>query len=691
MDAVELPLPVDVSVVPKLMGSEGFVRAGVTVKEVGGRGSDRVSIQVNPSVDRCISYLSKKEVAIVTTTTESSSWDHFPETEFCKNSSQLPNIPSEYVAKNVHSMDKRCPMITSVPEVARLQRKAGKATKSSISSSKRLRMSQAETSTSLTVVEERKDMSDKLRLDPTKCTSAEKNQLVKQKSNVNSKRGDKRSFKLSVKTKFDSSSMKLGSSSFSSASGGNSLFGLYGLKSDFHDVTKLVEDPPLNELLSGTYSCPALSKDKGKKEANTNEKFFSSVKRAFSILQVPKSVQSQNIAEMDSYSNKKMSACQLNLVSTIESGANGDNGQYSVTEASQCHKDSCNEAETACISLDFPIHQPKDVLGRIALPPPRDLESLLLDANKPAGSTKNTPDLRAGKQIFRWPSLPPFPWSHAFGGHSRSNSDAVKLSASKSICHGRWARIGNIASSVGIAGDLFTNLDSLTYDQSLVPSGGPKMGSSDNKVFLSLFANQSFCHQDSSSLVFSRTSQVTVESGGQWNNQMTDGHCPRLFAAAQTLYEMATCALRNPDGIVRWQKRPSQKTIKGRNLKSKVKLEETLGTPIPVIESDLVRSMEQVIPSKKRRLSTAGKKVGGPSNCVKRGPINWPTSRPSRSLHCTSVRDSTVETKHSTGSILKQSCIMPPPARILDKPCDNQQTARKLVSMDWKRGRNKPE
>ena len=33
MDAVELPLPVDVATAPKLMGSEGFGRAGVPVKD----------------------------------------------------------------------------------------------------------------------------------------------------------------------------------------------------------------------------------------------------------------------------------------------------------------------------------------------------------------------------------------------------------------------------------------------------------------------------------------------------------------------------------------------------------------------------------------------------------------------------------------------------------------------------------
>lgn len=57
MDAVELPFPVDVAAAPKLMGPEGFVRAGVTVQEGEGRGSDPVSVIVNHSIEYCNSRL----------------------------------------------------------------------------------------------------------------------------------------------------------------------------------------------------------------------------------------------------------------------------------------------------------------------------------------------------------------------------------------------------------------------------------------------------------------------------------------------------------------------------------------------------------------------------------------------------------------------------------------------------------
>ena len=170
-------------------------------------------------------------------------------------------------------------------------------------------------------------------------------------------------------------------------------------------------------------------------------------------------------------------------------------------------QDACSETETRASPLDLPLCQPKDVLERIALQPFQDLESLLLDVSKPALTTKSSNDLRSGKQVLRRPSLPAFPWSHASGGHSRSNSDTVKLSTSRSICQGKWASISVIASSTDIDRSCFTNLDSFNYDQSLVPSSG----SSDNKLSSSLFANLPIRECDSSSTVTcSKDSQVNA-------------------------------------------------------------------------------------------------------------------------------------------------------------------------------------
>lgn len=175
-----------------------------------------------------------------------------------------------------------------------------------------------------------------------------------------------------------------------------------------------------------------------------------------------------------------------------------------------CLQDCHIKTETPANPLDFSLYQPKDILQRLALPPPKDLESLLQDAAKPA-SSKNTSDLHSGKQISRRASLPSFPWSHTSSGHCRTSSDVIKLSSSRSTCQGRWLRIRNkVASSLGTGTNTFTDLDLLTYDHSLVPSR-LKMACSDRKVspFISISLPR---HQweSSSSATFSKGSLATL-------------------------------------------------------------------------------------------------------------------------------------------------------------------------------------
>lgn len=171
-------------------------------------------------------------------------------------------------------------------------------------------------------------------------------------------------------------------------------------------------------------------------------------------------------------------------------------------------QDPSSETESTASPLDFPLCEPKDVLERIVLHPFRDLDSLLIDVTtKPAITTKNSNELRPGKQVSRRPSLPAFPWSHAFGGHCRTSSDTVKLSTSRSMCQGKWAGIGIIASTSDIDRSSFTNFDSFSYDQSLVPSSG----NSEKIIFPSLFASLPFQQLDSSSsATCSKASQVNA-------------------------------------------------------------------------------------------------------------------------------------------------------------------------------------
>ncbi|TKY70980.1 hypothetical protein E2542_SST07275 [Spatholobus suberectus] len=479
--------------------------------------------------------------------------------------------------------------------------------------SKRSRMSKSKHSTSPNELEESKDISEKLGSHHTK----KKSQFPKQKSH-STKPGAKRNFKAqSSMAKYDSSSLKLGASIFGSAYEGNNLFGLYGLKHGIHDVKKLMDVPSLDELFRGTFDCPSLRKDKRKKTSNTSGSFMNSVRKACSLLQFPKSVKYQNIAEIDSSFYRKRSTCQMSSVCAVESMSNGDKEQSCTSDMSACHKDLCTEKESPSSPLDFPLYQPKDVLERIALPPSQDLESLLLDVSKRAVPTKNRNNLHSGKQVSHQPSLPAFPWSNAFGSHSRINADAVKLSTSRSTCQGKWARVGLIASPTDIGRGCFTNLDSFSYDQSLVPS----TGSPNNKVCPSLFANLPFCQWDSSSPVtYSKDSKATA-----------DAHCPRLLEAAQTLCEIASYSpRRNPYGIVRLLKKTSHKTMKGKNFKPTAKLEEMPSTPTSVVGSNLVAvSVDRIITAKKPRVYIVENKNGVHSNNVKKGPGTQPSSKSS--------------------------------------------------------------
>ncbi|CAL0312618.1 unnamed protein product [Lupinus luteus] len=671
MDAVKLALHVDVAVEPKLMGSEGFSRSGGVEHQ-----NDSVSLMVtrsssidNENVDVVVPDVAKME-------TDAVFYPHnvFLETQLCKSSSQLPHLKGEELSKDMPSgNEKNCLAMSSTLEGVPLQRKAAKVNKSGSSCSKRARVSQSEDSTNTNGIEE---------------SNPEKSQLQKQKSNA-SKRADKRSFKVpSAKSKFESSSTKMGPSSFSSASGGNNFFGLYGLKHDFRDVTKLMDEPPLDELLKGTFANPNLGKDKVKRSSSLNESFMNSVRKACSILHSPKSVHSQNTAEMDCSSNK-MSPCELSSVCAVESVGNREKDQSCTKDMSSCLKDLC-ETESIANPLDFALSQPKDVFERIAIHPFQDLDSLLLDVSKLAVTTKSTNDLRSGKQVSRMPNLPSFPWLHSFGSHSRTNSDAVKSSTSRSACQGKWARIGVITNFTDIDRSSFINLDSFSYDPSLVPSSG----SSGNKLLPPLFPNLSSCQWDSSSPVTCKDSQFNAELGGQVDTKENDELCPRVITAARTLCELGTQSLRqNSFGVLRWERKTSHKAMKTCNFKSNEKFEEKPSTLISVIGSDMAsRSVGQTMPSKKPRLTIVENKNSSHSNNFKKGLCSWSTSKSSRSSPNKPVRISTMEGKRTstTTSVLKQHCMMPPPARDLGKAAYvGQQQVGKLVLTDWKRGRDK--
>lgn len=121
------------------------------------------------------------------------------------------------------------------------------------------------------------------------------------------------------------------------------ISGIYGLKSDIHDVTKLVDEISVNRLLDGTYKCPSLGKDKGKKAVSTNENILHSVRKACSLLQLRRPVQSQQFSETDCSSNRKLSTSSSNSFSCVASNINGDKGDAYRMDLSSCYKVSMRE------------------------------------------------------------------------------------------------------------------------------------------------------------------------------------------------------------------------------------------------------------------------------------------------------------------------------------------------------------
>ncbi|GLU05865.1 hypothetical protein SLE2022_229420 [Rubroshorea leprosula] len=655
MDGVELNYPVNVS--------------KLRVKE------DCESL-VSSSIDYCSNSHRLKDGTGSVNGVESALRDKIPNAELCKHAVEQSCCQGEELSEQHNSKG------TSCPEFVKVQQKAGRMSRRSGGYSKRSRVAPPEDTVSPDGIDDAKDITDMPGCSPMKCNSPENTQMVKQRHNFGGKRGEKRNSKMSTKPKYDSFSIKSGLANFGVGAGGNNFSGLYGLKSDIQDITKLVDDISLNELLDGTYECQSFGKEKGKKAAMTNGNFLASVRKA--VLPIQKSVQSQNISEIDSFPSKKLPTCLSSPVSLIAKGINGDKEDCCPADLSSSNQtqDSCGKPEMPAGLLDFPSSQPKDVLERLALPPPKDLELLLLDAAKPSSSSRNTSDLRSCKQICRRPSLPPFPWSHNFNGHYRTNSDAVKCLTSRTTCQGRWVKIAKAASSLASGTYSCTDLETLTYDQSLVPLKSKAAGL-ENRIFPSI-GGLPFWEQGSPSLATnSKASQVPTELGSALKYQNNADHCPRLLAAARTLCDIAS------NGFLRWPKKPSQKAMKARKSKLKEKSEKC-STSSVLVSAKMVRSdVDNVMPSKRLKLSTVeNKKYVSHKTCVRKGTAPSPTPRSRRSSPGKSVRESILDVRHSTATVVKQQYMMNLPETALDNACNSQPKLRKLMPVDWSRGRD---
>ncbi|KAG5539607.1 hypothetical protein RHGRI_019970 [Rhododendron griersonianum] len=661
----------------KFMGSEGFGSGGgggglgVTVTEVEARESDRISILVASSIGRYSSALSKKAEMCDVNTSQSSFWDKMADTELCSRSNQISSFSSEEAPEEL-KFRSRNNSTFSMPslEGKQVQRKSGKVARSSSGCSKRSRVAQM------------KEVSiNEAEADDIK----EKSQIAKQRNTVNGKRGDKRNGKVAMKGKYDYLSLKAGMVGFNSGAGGNNFLGAYGLKSDTSDVTKHLDELSVNELLDGSYKGPSFAKDKGKKAANLNEMVVQSVRNALSILRLHKPLHNQNSSEIDNSCNRKVSTCPVSSDTSVASRNAGDKGDTSTVHPSSYDKvqDSLSKNETPAKVLDLELRQPKDILERLALPSPKDLDSLLLDAAKATVLLKNNNSDSRGKQVSQRASLSPFPWSHNSGGHCKASADAIKLSVSRTTCQGRWVKIGDTSTSPEGGSGFLADLELLTKDNNLVALKGPKCGPSESEIAPATSVSFPWIELGSSSSAApSIASQLPPESSSNLKCEIDAGHSPRLLAAAQTLYDISSHSLKQ-HGMIRWPKKPLEKTMKACKSKSG-KPGEIFAARKPVIATDdRVKNTDEVSLFKKPRLLN---KDLGP-NTVSKAPINWSMQRSSGPSPDKSFRDPIVETKqYNNAHVVKQSGLMPPPpVRVSDKACNSRQKLRKLLPGEWNR------
>ncbi|KAL0330017.1 UNVERIFIED_CONTAM: hypothetical protein Sradi_4988400 [Sesamum radiatum] len=309
----------------------------------------------------------------------------------------------------------------------------------------------------------------------------EKTQVFKQKNSYNCRRGDKRNSKVH-KNRCDSFSLKDGLVVFNSAAVGNNFCGIYGLKSELTDITKYVNELSLDELLCGRYDYSSIAKDKGKSVSNSNSNFLQSYRKACSILQDQKVHQTQKCAEINSSFIQQVSTGSM-MTGSATDQIDFNRGESLTAElpSSDKVKESGDEIKLSKSVSDSPLYLPKDILERLTLPLPKDLDSLLSDAHKTTSSSKSC-DPRLGKTLFQQTGLPSFPWSHSFSGHSKLGADSVKLSTSRTMCNARWFKVKSSSTPQKDPVSSVWDIESLTFDQNLVPKVNLTSGSPENQT-----------------------------------------------------------------------------------------------------------------------------------------------------------------------------------------------------------------
>ncbi|KAL4570733.1 hypothetical protein LXL04_026394 [Taraxacum kok-saghyz] len=596
MDSVELPLPA--TIVTKIMRSSGCSGGGgVTMVELLGSQSERetCSSSFHPEKDDNCNANNSRPVF----------WNKMSEEDLYRSSGQLSSHRSEETFVD-HDM-------AYVPEAKHSQRKSGKSSRSNGSSSRRSRAAHMEASMNLTGVIDPNDLQKE---------HGKYNISGKQKTSVSGKRSDKRNGKI-PKNKCDSFSVKAGLSSFSSSAGGNNILGVYGSKHSFDlcEFGKHVDEVSLTELLEGTYKCPDINKEK--KTETLNGSILLSVREACSILQLQNPSQSQSQSQTPNATP---------VDGTHISGViiNDDNTKSDTADPSSCNKlDNSNTSTDHTNILQSPLFPPKDVLDRLSLLPPKDLDLMLLDSMKPTSTSK----------VQNGGSLPTFPWSHISGGHFKANPDMAKSTPSKNTCQGRWAKMGNKFTSGGKSKTCYLkDFEGLTYDESLVPLTGP----TENEK--------------------SQPPSIPSKNPG--------GNSSGVLSAAQTLCDIA--ARYRSGGAHRWLKKStSHKSIRSTKLMSAdEKLEKALFA---------IPSSRPVTVGPTNDNKTHSQKKVLRVDPTKAPPYHWPTVMPQSSRSSPSKQSGNNNNNNNSNSPLKRS-ITTPPVKLQNKP----PKLRKLIPMEWK-------
>ncbi|XP_075487073.1 uncharacterized protein LOC142526508 isoform X2 [Primulina tabacum] len=498
----------------------------------------------------------------------------------------------------------------------------------------------------------------------------EKTQVAKQRKSSIVKRGDKRNGK-THKNRCDSISLKNGLVSFNSAAGGNNFFGIYGLKADVFDITKNFNEIPLDEILHGKYHCASIAKDKGKKAVNSDSSLLQSVRKAYSVLQARKVLHAEKCAEIDHSCNQKVST-SLVTASSSTSQSESDKGESCDAEfpSSDNVQESVGKMNISTLISDSPLYQPKEIMERLALAPPKDLESFLFDVAKPATSfLKQGNDPRVGKSVSHRAGLPPFPWSNSFSGHNKSGADASKLSASRTICQGRWVKVRNSTALQRGSTDLQMDLESLQFDHSLVPSLNLKPERPEHQIAPSekLLPSLEACS----------TSKISA----------ADEHS-RMYAAAQALCELTIhSSKKNYHSTVKLLGKPSQMSMKACKSKA-VERSDKFSDPPKSINGtmNLIKLGDEGFPSKKLKLTTDERNTyNSRTDSLKKQALDWSTPEPVRSPPMKLFRASKPQIDRYNHHLVKKPYMMKPP-RAAERPGIGQQKFRKVVvPMKWNR------